>query len=82
MVVRLAMVRRTGPVTAMLNDVDPWKIAQNVSIRNQGRSVRCWAHARRKVYEHHKSDLQISSLALALMNYLYNIERRAMKSSG
>jgi hypothetical protein len=44
--------------------------------------VRCWANARRKVYEHHKSYLQISSLALALMNYLYNIERRAMKSSG
>jgi hypothetical protein len=44
--------------------------------------VRCWAHARRKVYEHHKSDPQISALALALMNHLYDIERRAMKSSG
>ena len=41
----------------------------------------CWAHARRKVYEHHESDPQVSALPLALMNQLYDIERRAMKMS-
>ena len=41
----------------------------------------CWAHARRKIYEHHKSDPQVSALPLALMNQLYDIERRAMKMS-
>jgi len=41
----------------------------------------CWAHARRKIYEHHESDPQVSSLPLALMNQLYDIERRAMKMS-
>jgi len=39
----------------------------------------CWAHASRKVYEHHESDPQASALPLALMNQLYDIERRAMK---
>jgi transposase len=41
----------------------------------------CWAHARRRVYEHHESDPQVSALPLALMNQLYDIERRAMKMS-
>ena len=41
----------------------------------------CWAHARRKVYEHHETDSKASSLPLALMNQLYDIERRAMKMS-
>jgi transposase len=41
----------------------------------------CWAHARRKIYEHHESDPQVSALPLALMNQLYDIERRAMKMS-
>jgi hypothetical protein len=39
----------------------------------------CWGHARREVYEHHESDPQVSALPLALMNQLYDIERRAMK---
>ncbi|MFN5919528.1 MAG: transposase, partial [Planctomycetota bacterium] len=41
----------------------------------------CWAHARRKVYEHHETDPEVSALPLALMNQLYVIERRAMKMS-
>ena len=41
----------------------------------------CWAHARRKVYEHQESDLQASALPLALMNQLYDIERRATQKS-
>ena len=41
----------------------------------------CWAHARRKVYEHQESDPQVSALPLALMNQLYDIERRALKLS-
>jgi hypothetical protein len=41
----------------------------------------CWAHARRKVYEQYESDPQVSALPLALMNQLYDIERRAMKMS-
>jgi transposase len=38
----------------------------------------CWAHARRKVYEHADNDTEASSLPLALINKLYDIERRAM----
>ncbi|RLS98983.1 MAG: IS66 family transposase [Planctomycetota bacterium] len=41
----------------------------------------CWAHARRKVYEHQESDPQVSALPLALMNQLYDIERRATQKS-
>jgi hypothetical protein len=41
----------------------------------------CWAHARRKVYEHQESDPQVSALPLALMNQLYDIERRAIQKS-
>ena len=41
----------------------------------------CWAHARRKVYEHQESDPQVSALPLALMNQLYDIERRATHKS-
>jgi hypothetical protein len=40
----------------------------------------CWAHLRREVYEHHKRDPQVIALPLALMNQLYDIERRAMMS--
>jgi hypothetical protein len=42
----------------------------------------CWAHARRQVYEHHESDPQVSALPLALMNQLYDFERRATQKSG
>jgi len=41
----------------------------------------CWAHARRKVYEHQEYDPKVSSLPLALMNQLYDIERRASQWS-
>jgi len=41
----------------------------------------CWAHARRKVYEHQETDPQVSALPLALMNQLYDIERRATPKS-
>ena len=41
----------------------------------------CRAHARRKVYEHHESDPKVSALPLALMNQLYDIERRATQKS-
>jgi transposase len=37
----------------------------------------CWAHARRHVFEHQDNDLQLSAYPLALMNQLYDIERRA-----
>jgi len=37
----------------------------------------CWAHARRHVYEHQDNDKTISAYPLALMNQLYDIERRA-----
>ena len=40
----------------------------------------CWAHLRREVYEHHKRDPQVIALPLALMNQLYDTERRAMMS--
>ena len=37
----------------------------------------CWSHARRKVYECQHLDRDASTLPLALMNQLYDIERRA-----
>lgn len=40
----------------------------------------CWAHARRHVYEHQDNDNSVSAYPLALMNQLYDIERRATGS--
>lgn len=40
----------------------------------------CWAHARRHVYEHQDNDKSVSAYPLALMNQLYDIERRATGS--
>lgn len=37
----------------------------------------CWSHARRHVYEHQDHDTKVSAIPLALMNQLYDIERRA-----
>jgi transposase len=39
----------------------------------------CWSHARRHVYEAKDVDLTVSATALALMNQLYDIERRALE---
>jgi transposase len=41
----------------------------------------CWSHARRHVYEHQDNDRQVAALPLALMNQLYDIERRASQWS-
>ena len=38
----------------------------------------CWSHARRHVYEAREVDLSISAMPLALINQLYDIERRAL----
>ena len=37
----------------------------------------CWAHARRHVYEHQHNDVTASALPLALINKIYDVERRA-----
>jgi len=37
----------------------------------------CWAHARRHVYEHQHNDATASALPLALINKIYEVERRA-----
>ena len=37
----------------------------------------CWAHARRHVYEHQHYDATASALPLALINKIYDVERRA-----
>ena len=37
----------------------------------------CWAHARRHVYEHQHYDAVASALPLALINKIYDVERRA-----
>ena len=37
----------------------------------------CWAHARRHVYEHQHYDSTASALPLALINKIYDVERRA-----
>ncbi len=41
----------------------------------------CWAHARRKVYEHQHYDANASALPLALINKIYDVERRALGMS-
>jgi transposase len=37
----------------------------------------CWAHARRKVYEHQHNDATASAIPIALINKIYDVERRA-----
>lgn len=37
----------------------------------------CWAHARRHVHEHQHNDPAASGIALALINKIYDVERRA-----
>jgi hypothetical protein len=37
----------------------------------------CWSHARRHVFEAKETDLVLSALPMALINQLYDIERRA-----
>lgn len=39
----------------------------------------CWSHARRHVFEAKDVDLQISAMPLALINQLYDIERRGLE---
>ena len=41
----------------------------------------CWAHARRKVYEHQHYDADACALPLALINKIYDVERRAIGMS-
>jgi transposase len=41
----------------------------------------CWAHARRYVYEHQHNDANASALPLALINKIYDVERRAIGMS-
>jgi transposase len=41
----------------------------------------CWSHARRHVYEHQDNDPRVAALPLALLNQLYDIERRASQWS-
>lgn len=41
----------------------------------------CWAHARRHVYEHQHNDATASALPLALINKIYEVERRATDMS-
>ena len=41
----------------------------------------CWSHARRHVFEHQNNDKEVAALPLALMNQLYDIERRAVNLS-
>jgi transposase len=41
----------------------------------------CWAHARRHVYEHQHNDATASGLPLALINKIYEVERRAAGKS-
>jgi transposase len=38
----------------------------------------CWSHARRHLFEHKDNDTSVSTLPLALINQLYDVERRAM----
>ena len=41
----------------------------------------CWAHARRKIYEHQHMDADACALPLALINKIYDVERRASNMS-
>jgi transposase len=41
----------------------------------------CWAHARRKVYEHQHNDATASAIPIALINKIYDVERRATSLS-
>jgi transposase len=41
----------------------------------------CWSHARRHVFEHQDNDQRVAAMPLALMNQLYDIERRSSQWS-
>ncbi len=41
----------------------------------------CWSHARRHIYEAREVDLSISAMPLAMINQLYDVERRALEWS-
>lgn len=41
----------------------------------------CWAHARRHLHEHQKNNMEVAALPLALINQLYDIERRGANLS-
>ena len=53
---------------------------QSVVLGSGSRMTRmaCWSHARRHVYTHQHDDPSVSVLPLALMNVLYDIERRGV----
>ena len=56
---------------------------QSVVLASGSRMTRmaCWSHARRHVYTHQHDDPEVSVLPLALMNQLYDIERRGANLS-
>lgn len=53
---------------------------QSVVLASGSKMIRmaCWSHARRHVYTHQHDDPSVSVLPLALMNGLYDIERRGV----
>lgn len=56
---------------------------QSVMLASGSRMIRmaCWSHARRHVYTHQHDDPTVSVLPLALMNQLYDVERRSVNLS-
>jgi hypothetical protein len=41
----------------------------------------CWAHARRHLHEHQNNNMEVAALPLAIINQLYDIERRGANLS-
>jgi transposase len=76
---------RDGPAEFLLNYVghvigDCYSGNQSVVLAPGSKMIRmaCWSHARRHVYTHQHDDPSVSVLPLALMNGLYDIERRGV----
>ena len=76
---------RDGPAEFLRNYVghvmgDCYSGNQSVVLAPGSKMIRmaCWSHARRHVYTHQHDDPSVSVLPLALMNGLYDIERRGV----
>jgi transposase len=76
---------RDGPAEFLRNYAghvmaDCYSGNQSVVLAPGSRMIRmaCWSHARRHVYTHQHDDPSVSVLPLALMNGLYDIERRGV----
>jgi hypothetical protein len=79
---------RDGPAEFLLDykghvmaDCYSGNLSVILAAKSEMTRMACWSHARRHVHEHQSQDIEVSTFPLALMNQLYDIERRGLKLS-